>query len=173
MSQSESNTRVLFYVAGLRNAHAMETQAIELLSRQVDRLQNYPEMEAQIRKHIAESEAQRTRLEEALATLSESHSSVKDVALGFVGDLAAMAHSPASDEVLKNTLANFAFEHYEIAAYKSLIAMAEAAGHNQGLAAARASLKEEETMAIWIDEHIVPTTLQFLSRSETGVKADR
>jgi ferritin-like metal-binding protein YciE len=172
MSQSEDKTRV-FYVAGLRNAHAMETQAIELLSRQVDRLQNYPEMEAQIRKHISESEMQRLRLEEALATLSESHSSLKDAALGLVGNLAAMAHTPASDEALKNTLANFAFEHYEIAAYKSLITMAETVGHTQGLAAAQASLKEEELMAKWIDEHISSTTLQFLGRSEAGVKADR
>ncbi len=126
-----------------------------------------------MRKHITESETQRTRIDEALASLSETHSSMKDAALGLAGNLAAMAHTPAGDEVLKNTLANFAFEHFEMAAYKSIITMAEALSHPQGLAAARESLKEEEMMAKWIDEHIGPTTLQFMGRAQAGVKADR
>jgi ferritin-like metal-binding protein YciE len=29
-----------------------------------------------------------------------------------------MAHAPARDEIIKNTFANFVFEHFEIAAYK-------------------------------------------------------
>jgi ferritin-like metal-binding protein YciE len=172
MSGVEDKSRNV-YVAGLRNAHAMETQAIQLLSRQLDRLKSYPDMEAQMRRHLAESEGQRTRLEETLASLAESPSVIKDEAMGLIGNLAALAHSPAPDEVLKNTMANFAFEHYEIAAYKSLIAVAEAVGHAGGLNAAQASLREEEAMARWIDEHIADTTLRFLGRKEAGLKADR
>jgi ferritin-like metal-binding protein YciE len=100
-----------YYIAGLRNAHAMETQAIQLLTRQVERLESYPEMEARMRLHLREPEHQKLRLEEVLGSLNEEHSSLKDAALGLVGNLAALAHSPAPDEVLKNTLANFAFEH--------------------------------------------------------------
>jgi ferritin-like metal-binding protein YciE len=33
-----------FYITGLHNAHAMETQAIQLLTRQIERLENYPEI---------------------------------------------------------------------------------------------------------------------------------
>ena len=32
------------YVTGLRNAHALEAQADQLLSRQVERIENYPAM---------------------------------------------------------------------------------------------------------------------------------
>jgi ferritin-like metal-binding protein YciE len=33
----------------------------------------------------------------------------------MLGNLAAMANASAGDEILKNTFANNAFEHYEIA----------------------------------------------------------
>jgi ferritin-like metal-binding protein YciE len=168
-----SETVRTIYITGLRNAHAMETQAIELLQRQVDRLQNYPEMEARIRQHVTESEQQRKRLEEVLGTLSETHSSLKDTAMGILGNLAAIGHTPAPDEVVKNTMANFAFEHYEMAAYKMLITMAEATGHAGAMSALRQNLSEEEAMAQWIDQHMAPTTLMFLKRSESGQKADR
>ena len=46
----------------------------------------------------------------------------------MLGNLAAMANASAGDEILKNTFANNAFEHYEIAAYKSLIKLCERAG---------------------------------------------
>ncbi len=156
----------MFFLTGLRNAHGMETQAIQILSRQLERLEHYPEMEAAIRRHIEESEAQRTRLEEVLERMGETPSTLKDTALGFVGNLMALAHVPAADEVVKNTLANYAFEHFEIAAYKTLITIGEALGDGQAVIAARVNLAEEERMAAWIGEHIAPTTLQFMALAE-------
>jgi ferritin-like metal-binding protein YciE len=161
------------YVTGLRNAHAMEAQAIELLERQVGRLQNYPEMSARMQQHIAESQAQQKRLEEALSSLSETWSTIKDTAMAAIGNLLALGHVPAPDEVVKNTFANFAFEHYEMAAYKTLMTLAEATGHGSAMAGLRQSLQEEEAMARWIDEHIKPTTLRFLERSAAGETAGR
>jgi ferritin-like metal-binding protein YciE len=162
----------MIYITGLHNAHAMETQAIQLLTRQVERLEHYPELEAKLRSHLEESKAQRVRLEEALHSLSESHSALKEAFLGMGGNVGAMAHSLASDEIIKNTLANFAFEHFEIAAYKSLIAMAEFVGHSVGATAAQTSLHEEEAMAAWLDSRIAPTTETFLSRLSAGETAD-
>jgi ferritin-like metal-binding protein YciE len=162
----------MFYVTGLHNAHAMETQAIQLLSRQVERLENYPELEARMRAHLEESRLQRTRLEEVMQSLDESPSTLKEAVLGFGGNIAAIGHMPAGDEIIKNTLANFMFEHFEIAAYKSLIAMADFIGHSQGVSAATACLHEEEAMAAWIDERIASTTTRFLDRIKAGVTAD-
>jgi ferritin-like metal-binding protein YciE len=161
-----------FYITGLHNAHAMETQAIQLLTRQVEHLENYPELEARLREHLEESKLQRSRLEEVLHTLDEQHSALKEAALGLGGNIAALAHSAASDEIIKNTLANYMFEHFEIAAYKSLIAMSEFLCHPAGGAAARASLREEEAMAAWIDERIGSTTKTFLERVKAGETAD-
>jgi ferritin-like metal-binding protein YciE len=163
----------MFYLIGLRNAHAMETQAVQLLERQIERLQNYPEIEARLKSHLEESKVQRTRLEEVLESLGESHSALKETVLGLGGNIAALAHTAAADEIIKNTLANYMFEHFEIASYKSLTEMAEIIGHAPGVSAAQASLREEELMAAWIDEHIAPTTRMFMDRIKAGVAADR
>lgn len=172
MSEAASSLEQV-YIVGLRDAYAMETQAIELISRQLDRLKNYPAMESRLRRHLEESETQRERLKGLLAEQQETPSSLKSLAMGLVGNLAALGHAPAADEVIKNTMANFAFEHYEIAAYKSLRALAEARGDAQAVSALEASLAEEQAMASWIDGQIAPTSLEFVNRKQMGLKADR
>ncbi len=168
---STNNAGLELYATGLRNQHAVENQAIELLSRQVERLENYPEMEARMRHHIEESRQQARRLEELLSSLDTSHSSVKDAALSLAGNMAALMHTVAPDEVVKNSFANYAFEHFEIAAYKSLMTMSEALGRGSDQTALKQSLGEELAMAQWIDQHLAETTLRFLQRSMSGLKA--
>lgn len=165
-----SNARDL-YVTGLVNAHALEQQAVQLLERQVERLEHYPEMEARMRHHIEESREQQARLERILQRLGTSHSGMKDMGLGLLGNLAAMAHMPAKDEVIKNTFANFAFEHYEIATYRSLVAMAKAAGDDAAVPLLRQSLEEEVAMAGWISDHLEETSLTYVQRETTGQTA--
>jgi len=159
------------YIVGLRNQHAVENQAIELLERQVGRLENYPEMRERMRQHIEESKQQAKRLEDLLSGLGTSESTMKDLAMTLTGNLMALGHSTAADEVVKNTFANFAFEHYEIAAYQSLLTLADAAGHSVAVSALRTSLKEEQAMADWIEQHIAPTTLRYVQRTAAGVQA--
>jgi ferritin-like metal-binding protein YciE len=159
------------YITGLRNQHAVENQAIELLERQVGRLENYPEMRDRMQRHIEESREQARRLEELLADHDTSHSAFKDAMMSIVGNLAALGHSTASDEVVKNTFANFAFEHYEIASYSSLLTLAELAGHTAARTALNASLREEKDMAQWIADHLDATVRRFVERSAAGQTA--
>jgi ferritin-like metal-binding protein YciE len=171
MSLSIAETAKGIYLTGLRNQHAVENQAIELLERQVGRLENYPEMEERMRRHIEESHEQAHRLEDLLSQYDTSHSSVKDAAMSLVGNMAALGHSTAPDEVMKNTIANFAFEHYEIASYQSLLTLADFVGHSAGRGALEISLREEQDMAAWIAEHIAPTVRRFVERSAAGQTA--
>ena len=66
---------------------------------------------------------------------------------------------------------NYAFEHYEIAAYKSLLTLAELTGDEPAAAILHQSLREEEAMAHWIDTHIVDTTRTFAALSQAGETA--
>lgn len=166
-----SNKGLEIYTTGLRNQHGVENQAVELLSRQVERLENYPEMEARMRQHIEESRAQARRLEELLSLLGTSHSVLKDTALSLAGNMAALMHTVAPDEVVKNTFANYAFEHFEIASYKSLLTLSDAVGRGSDQTALKQSLGEELDMAQWIDQHLGDTTLRYLQRSQAGLKA--
>ena len=145
------------YLTGLVNARALETQAIELLTRQVERIESYPEIADVLRRHIAESEQQRVRLDTILESLGSSNSTLKDFVTGLMGNMAALAHAPMQDEILKNTLANYAFEHFEIASYKSLLVLADLAGDATSPTALRQSLSEEERMAQWCADTLEPT----------------
>jgi ferritin-like metal-binding protein YciE len=160
MTVSSDATRDLF-VTGLRNAHALEMQALQIMNRQVERLENYPEVEQALSKHIQETEGQRQRIDEILNQLAESPSTIKEAAMGFMGNMAAIAHAPADDEIIKNMLANHALENYEIAAYKSLLIMGEAAGFNN-LSGLKQSLQEEETMARSVADLVEPVTRKYI-----------
>lgn len=121
------------FITGLRNAHAMEKQALSIMQPQLNRIEHYPDVAAQLDLHIRETEGQIARLDEILGSLEESHSSLKDAALSATGSMAALTHTMASDEILKNSFANFAFENFEIAAYTSLITAGEESGATTSL----------------------------------------
>lgn len=153
------NSAKKILIVGLRNAHAMERQAQELMERQIERTDEFPQVQSQLRQHLDETRQQ------LLTKLGEQTSTLKDAAMATIGNLAAMAHTPADDEIIKNTLANNAFEHYEIAAYKTLLALCDSAGVDLS-APLQQSLQEEERMAAWIDSHIKQVTLEYLAKEE-------
>lgn len=159
------------FVTGLRNAHALENQALSLMDRQLDHLAHYAEVEQRLRSHRGETEQQIERLERILEGLGESHSALKDATMSFTGNIAAIGHMFAGDEILKNAFANFAFENFEIASYSALIVMAEAGGFNAALPLLRQTLREEQAMAKFCEE-ILPTVVRkYLSLKASGETA--
>jgi ferritin-like metal-binding protein YciE len=152
------------FVVGLRNAHAMEVQARELMERQSERTDDYPQVKAKLLEHLAETRGQLVRLEQILESLGETTSTLKDTAQSMVGNVMSMAHAAAGDEILKNTFANNAFENFEIAAYRSLLTMCGAAGVQTARPLLEASLAQEEKMAAWIAENVESVTQQYMSR---------
>jgi ferritin-like metal-binding protein YciE len=172
-ARSGAESTQSIFVTALRNTHALETEALQIMNRQVERLERYPEMEQKLRQHIRETEGQQRRVEEALHALGEDRSLLKEAVMGFVGNLAALAHIPAGDEILKNTFANHAFENYEVAAYKSLLVITEAAGQTRFVTGFQQSLREEESMALFISENVEAITRKYLALEEQGAKADR
>lgn len=168
-----SQTEVLqdVFVTGLKNAHGVEHQALALIDRQLDHLANYPEVADVLRKHRGETEQQIVRLEEILDAFGTQRSLLKDLGLSLSGNMAAIAHVFAPDEILKNTFANFAFENFEAAAYKSLITLAEAGSFTQHTSLLQQSLSEEQRMAAWIDDNNAALTLKYVARRAAGETA--
>ena len=166
-----SETAHSIFITGLVNAHALEKQALQIMNRQIERLQRYPEMEQLLRQHVVETEEQIRRIDEILHSFGEDRSLLKDTVTQLMGNLGAMAHVPMADEILKDTFTNHAFENFEIAAYKSLIAMAEAKGHNSNIPALQQSLKEEQKTAQLIYDQIEPITRRFMMLEQSGQSA--
>ena len=152
------------FIVGLRNAHAMETQARELMERQSERLDEYPDVKAKLTAHLEETHEQLRRLEQCLESCGETTSALKDTAQSVMANAMAMTHAMAGDEILKNTFANNAFENFEIAAYKSLLALCGPAGADSARGHLEASLREEEQMAQWVAANVEKVTLAYLAR---------
>lgn len=158
---------------GLRNAYALEQEALSIMNNQVDRLEHYAPLQARLRQHIEETKGQLARVEESLALIGSEASSLKSLGTKLLGNAAAFAHTPATDEVLKNTFADLAFENYEIASYKSLITVANAAGQERVAALCRDNLGEEEAMAKWLFDHVDDITQEYIKLAAAGAKAKR
>jgi ferritin-like metal-binding protein YciE len=133
------------------------------MERQSERLGDYPDVQAKVKEHLAETNEQLKRLEQCLEACGETSSTLKDTVQSAMANTMAMANAMAGDEILKNTFANSAFEHFEIAAYKSLLTLCGSAGQEKARALLEANLEEEERMAAWIDAHVGKVTQDYLA----------
>ena len=161
------------FITGVKNAHAMEKEARQIMERQIERVTNYPEMAARLRQHLDETNRHEERIDQILHELGEDRSLLKDWITQIMGNAAALAHVPMADEILKNTFANNAFENFEAAAYRSLIAMAEFTGNQRFIPALRQNLEEDQRMAQWIADNVETITRKYMEREARGEKADR
>lgn len=152
----------------LRDAHAMEQQAEQMLKAQANRIEHYPDIKQRIEQHIEETIGQAKQIESCIARYGESTSTIKDTA----GKMTAMGQAVggmfSGDEIIKGAMASYTFEHMEIASYKILIATAEEAGDVETKQVCEQILKEEEAMASWLAEHMPQTVHQYLQRDEAS-----
>jgi ferritin-like metal-binding protein YciE len=140
-------------ITGIRNAHALEAQAVTLLEREIDRVGDYPALQARKRLHLEETRRQQDALERLLSERGASPSSLKETALQLWSNIQAVLNSVAQDEVLKATFASHGFEAYEVASYKALALMARRCGDGEVERVCQGILREEEAMLAWLNEH--------------------
>ena len=78
----------------------------------------------------------------------------------------------ASDEIVKASIFDYSFEHFEIANYRALIAAAEQAGEPEIARMLQPSLDEELEMAAWLEQRLPQLTKTYLERRETAGVAE-
>ena len=89
-------------------------------------------------------------MERCLHQLGTDTSGLKTALGKMVGTAQQLSGLFASDEVLKSGIADYAFEHYEIASYKILIAAAAEAGEDQvGASSKRTCAKRKKWLRGW------------------------
>jgi ferritin-like metal-binding protein YciE len=161
------------YVTALRNTHAMEQQGLRQMEIQVSRLEKYPDYAVLLNRHIETTRQQLQRLEQALQAAGEDAATVKEAVTNVAGTVGATVHGMFQDETLKNLYAGYAYQYEQIAAYRSLIAIAEAAGETAHASAFRQSIQEEELAAQQSADLIEPVTRRYVELTTSGEKADR
>ncbi len=161
---SDTNTAMTVYLTGLRNQHAVETQAIGTVKNQLGRMEAYPELHAKMEEERARSTEQAARLDGLLEKHGTSASLAKEAVTGTVATVAGFAHAVSGDEVLKDVLAAVGYKAYEIGSYKLLVTLAQAAGAAGDVAVLEQSMKEEQEMGDWLGEHIPALAHAYLAR---------
>ncbi len=152
------------YVTGLRNQHAVETQAIGTVKNELSRMEPYPELHAKMQEEMERSTTQAARLDGLLSKYGTKASLAKEAVTGAVATVAGFAHAGSDDEVLKNVLAAIGYKAYEISSYKVLLTLAEAAGASEDSAVLEQSMKEEQEMGDWLGSHLPALTHAYLQR---------
>jgi ferritin-like metal-binding protein YciE len=160
------------YTTALRNTHALESQGLSQIEHQLSGLENYPDYANLLRAHVQTTQEQLKRLEQALSSLGTSASTLKESVTNTAGKVGAAVHALAQDETLKNLYAGYGYQYHQIAAYRSLIAIAEAAGHREHVELFRKSLEEEKQAAQGVEDLIEPVTRTYVKRTTQGAKAD-
>ncbi|WP_193227702.1 DUF892 family protein [Aureimonas psammosilenae] len=158
------NTALEVYLTGLRNQHLVETQAIGTLQNEMAYTKDYPELHGRMQMDKDRSTEQAARLEQLLERHGTSKSYFKEAVGGAVATVAGFAHAVSNDDVLKNVLAAIGYKAYEIASYKALIALAEAAGASEDRTVLEHSMKEEQEMGDWLGEHLPGLVRSYLEK---------
>lgn len=173
MTTTIANETQQLFVTGLKDAHGVEHQALALMNRQLEHLENYPEVADILRRHHGETERQIARIDEILDGFDTKASTLKDTVLTFSGSMAALAHVFAPDEIIKNSFANHAFENFEIAAYTGLLALADMGQFTTATPLLQQSLSEEQRMAAAVLDGIPAIMRKYVDRRAAGETAGK
>jgi ferritin-like metal-binding protein YciE/nucleoside-diphosphate-sugar epimerase len=138
-------------LAYLRDAHAIEGQAEELLEASAERVDD-EELEATFRDHLEETQRHRERIASLLDERGARSSLVKDAMLRAGGLNLSAFFGAQPDSTIKLAGFAFAFEHLEVAAYELLQRVAARAGDEGVVAVAEEILAEERRAAARVAE---------------------
>jgi ferritin-like metal-binding protein YciE len=150
----------------LRDAHAMEEQAEQMLGALVKRIENYPSLKSRVEGHLEQTRSQALRVRSCIERRGASTSSLKDAAAKFMATMQGLSGVFAGDEIVKGTLASYTFEHMEIISYRILVAAAKTAGDAETERVCTEIMEEEQAMADWLLENSPEVTRQYLLREE-------
>ncbi len=78
----------------------------------------------------------------------------------------------SSDEIIKGGMLSYAFEHFEIAAFRNLIEAARLVGDRETMAVCERILPEEQAMADWLQHNLASVSRRFLELAQVpGARA--
>jgi ferritin-like metal-binding protein YciE len=158
-------------VRWLNSAYSMELSMVEVLEHHARDARALPHVEQRLQLHATETRQQADRLKEAIMRAGGSVSTTKGMLGDLLGRVQAISTEFFRDELVKNALTDYASEHFEIASYKSLIAGAEFLNMPDVADICRQNLREEETMALWLDGYIREVTLHHLQSNSLQAAA--
>ena len=160
-------------VTALKNTHAMASESKQVVDRQLDRFEQYPNVNSFLQTRSQTLATQIQRVETVLGSMSEKTSALKEFVTSAVGNVAMIGHGATGDEVLKDYFVDTSFAGMAIACYQSLFVIAETAGEAEAVMALRASLDEEKQAFDWLTANVALTTRSYVAQASSEKPASR
>ena len=154
-------------IAWLNDAHGMENALMEILEHQIKDAKDYPQVRPRLEQHLEQTRGHAQRVKECIERLGGKTSTIKTGMAKLFGQMQALSTGAAKDEMLKNALADYAAENFEVASYTALIYAAQELGEQQTATVCEQIRQEDEEMARWIQQNLpslVQMTLQVVTR---------
>jgi ferritin-like metal-binding protein YciE len=148
-------------VTWLDDAYPMEHALEEVLERHAKDAEGHAEVHERVTRHIEETRRRADR-QGRIEQLGGSVSGSKSAFAKFFG-AGQMMNKPLQDTMVKNAIADYAAEHFEIAFYRALIAAAEQLGETDIVNQLRQILQQEVDMATFRERHVSGTVQEQLA----------
>ena len=149
MTQTRSRTEQL--VAWLDDAHAMENGLLGILQNHASHFSDVmPNAARRMQQHIVETQQHVQRLTECLRLMNSAPSGVKSAVSSMVGTVEGATTAMFRDTLVKDALADYASEQFEVACYTALATAATELGHPDVARLCRQNLEEDKAMADWL-----------------------
>ena len=149
-------------ISWLNDAYGLENNLVQVLENHAKDAKDHPKIQAKIQEHLEKTHHHADLVKNCIERLGGDTSSIKAGLSTISGKLQGMSTGASSDELVKNALADYASEQFEIASYTSLISAAQSIGDQQTAQVCQQILGDEQDMANWLMQHIPTVTQEFL-----------
>lgn len=157
------------YYAWLNNAYGQEicmARMYRMHAKDVScGLNDFPELKARLEQQAEVSMSQAKRIQKRLRDVSGRRpflpktwlGNIMGLFLGWTGDVTI-------DKVIMNNLTDYGMIQFEVAAYQTLIAAANAMDDHETVRVCEEILKEEQAFAQWLEKRVGQDAVTFLKR---------
>jgi ferritin-like metal-binding protein YciE len=156
---SRASTRTDQLIAWLDDAHAMESGLIAILQNHASHFgDRMPAAARRIEQHIVETQQHVQRLQDCLRLLDATPSGVKSTLSSLIGSVEGATTAIFRDQLVKDALADYASEQFEVGCYTALVSAASQLGYPEIARLCRLNLEEDSQMAAWLLQQL-PTVV--------------
>jgi ferritin-like metal-binding protein YciE len=159
-------------IAWLDDAYAMETGMVSILQNHAAHFGSaLPTSARRLQLHIVETQQHADRVRECLRLLDARPSGVKSSLSSMIGAVEGAATAVFRDQLVKDALADYAAEQFEVGCYTALVGAATALGYPNVAKLCRQNLDEDQAMATWLLQQIPATVTNDIAHSTTSSRA--
>lgn len=141
-------------ISWLNDAHSMEKSLIQVLENHANDAKDFPEVRSKDLEHLEQTKRHADMVRDCIERIGGNVSATKSAMGTATGFFQSMSSGIAPDEIVKNFLADYASEQFEVICYKGLIQAARSAGCDEIIPTLEQIQSEDEDMARWLDQNL-------------------